>query len=106
MTQANATDRQAPIYQIVAAIPPGKVASYGQVAALAGMHGAARYVGYCLRNLPGGSALPWHRVVTAAGHIAFAADTDACQRQMAKLQAEGIELLGTRVDMKRYQWRD
>ena len=46
------------LYQMIAAIPHGRVASYGQLAHLAGRSGAARWVGYCLRHLPADSSLP------------------------------------------------
>jgi len=55
------------IWQVVAAIPYGKVATYGQVAKLCGFPRHARYVGMTLRDLPNGSTLPWHRVVNAKG---------------------------------------
>jgi len=105
--QSHSTDsnKSAPVFQVLAQIPSGCVATYGQVANLAGMPGAARYVGYCLRNLPEGSALPWHRVVAAGGRIALAEGSDAFASQLNKLNQEGIDLRNGKVDMKRFQWR-
>jgi methylated-DNA-protein-cysteine methyltransferase-like protein len=58
------------IWQIVASIPSGQVASYGQIATLAGLPGYARFVGTTLGKLPQNTSLPWHRVVNASLHIA------------------------------------
>jgi len=81
---------------VVALIPRGKVASYGQVAALAGMPRHARLVGRTLRELPTGSRLPWHRVVNAALRIAPRAGGGE-SRQRQRLEAEGVEFVGDRV---------
>jgi methylated-DNA-protein-cysteine methyltransferase-like protein len=78
-------------------IPRGKVATYGQVAALAGMPGHARYVGRTLGELPAGSRLPWHRVVNASLRSSLPASSDAYARQMARLQAESVSFTGLRV---------
>jgi methylated-DNA-protein-cysteine methyltransferase-like protein len=92
------------IWQQVAAIPFGKVATYGQIARLCGYPGHARYVGTTLKQLPSDSALPWHRVINARGHIAFAEGSAAGQRQRERLQREGVEVEGTAVSLRRYQW--
>jgi len=93
------------LYQTIAAIPHGKVAGYGQLAALADQTGAARWVGWCLRNLPEGSKLPWHRVVTASGKLAFAPATAGYVGQREKLEQEGVRLHNHKVSMKLYQWQ-
>jgi len=93
------------LYQTIAAIPHGKVASYGQLAALAGQAGAARWVGWCLQNLPKDSSLPWHRVITASGKLGFPPATESFLRQCEKLQQEGIRLKNHKVPMKVYQWQ-
>ena len=59
------------IYAVVRQIPEGRVATYGQVASLAGLAGQARQVGYALHALPDGTAVPWHRVVNASGGISL-----------------------------------
>lgn len=90
-------------WQVVRSIPRGKVASYGQVAELAGMPRGARQVGRALRLAP--DALPWHRVVTASGRIAFAAHSDAYRRQCACLSEEDVPVIGGRIDMQRFRWQ-
>jgi len=98
------TDRRAPVFQVIAQIPKGNVATYGQTASLAGMPGAARYVGYCLRGLPKGSKLPWQRVIGAGGRIAFPADSDAFDRQTARLRKEGVIVNNGKISLKQFQW--
>ena len=93
------------LYQTIAAIPPGKVASYGQLAALAGQPGAARWVGWCLRHLPKDSSLPWHRIITASGKLAFSPATEGYLRQREKLEQEGVQLHNHKVSMKQFQWK-
>lgn len=85
------------VWQVVAMIPPGKVATYGQVAALAGMPAHARFVGRTLANLPNGTRLPWHRVVNANLRISIreGGGGDVLQRQ--RLETEGVEFIGQRV---------
>ena len=84
------------IWQAVAAIPRGKVASYGQVAALAGMPSHARLVGRILASLPKGSRLPWHRVVNASLRISLPEGPSA-RLQRQRLQREGVAFVGRRV---------
>lgn len=91
------------IWQTVTELPPGRVASYGQVAALAGLPGRARLVGRALRETPDGLELPWHRVLTASGRLAFPPDSPAFKEQAARLAAEGVLMLKSgRVDLKRH----
>ncbi len=78
-------------------IPPGKVATYGQVATLAGMPGHARYVGRTLGDLPAGTRLPWHRVVNASLRSSLPPSSAGYERQMARLRAERVSFIGTRV---------
>lgn len=80
------------VYQTVAAIPAGRVCSYGQVAARAGAPNHARQVGRLMRTLPRDTRLPWHRVVRADGSLAV---QDGRQHQ--RLQEEGITLVRGRV---------
>ena len=71
------------IWQVVSAIPKGKVATYGQVARLAQLPGYARYVGTVMKQLPAGSKLPWYRVVNAKGELSFPLGSRQHRRQMA-----------------------
>jgi methylated-DNA-protein-cysteine methyltransferase-like protein len=77
------------ILAAVAAIPPGSVRAYGDVARRAGLPGRARLVARVLADQPEGSGLPWHRVVRSGGRIAFAPGSAAFDRQRARLEAEG-----------------
>ena len=83
-------------------IPPGAVASYGQIAEIAGIPRGARQVGYALKQ---GSDVPWHRVVTASGRIAFAAGSRAYREQRKRLIMEGVAISSGRVDMQRHRWQ-
>jgi len=85
-------------------IPPGKVASYGQIAGLAGLPGAARLVGNVLKKLPSDSQLPWHRVINSQGKISLAEDSDSFVRQQQLLTAEGVVVKGARISLKCYRW--
>jgi len=99
-TAGPAGDQLAPeerIWQVVAAIPRGSVATYGQVAALAGMPRHARLVGRTLANLPDGSRLPWHRVVNAALRISPRGDDRAMEEQRRRLRREGVTFVGPRI---------
>ena len=117
------------ILAAVRAIPRGRVATYGQIARLAGLGGQARRVGYALAALPAGSRVPWHRVVNASGRISVrrpARDfrppaffgsaprrrdsrsgnrsVETLQRRM--LEREGVRFDGNgRIDLARFRWR-
>jgi methylated-DNA-protein-cysteine methyltransferase-like protein len=100
------SDSYRAIFTVVSRIPRGRVATYGQVAALAGMPGRARLVGYALSALNDPS-IPWHRVINARGEISPRADGgpgDTIQR--LRLEAEGVHFDGNdRIPLDRYQWR-
>ncbi|MGC8119445.1 MGMT family protein [Marinobacter sp. VGCF2001] len=93
------------IWQVVAAIPEGKVASYGQVAAMAGLVRQARFVGRALGKLPAGHNIPWHRVIRSNGQIAFPESSEIRQLQTERLRLEGVEVYKGRVKMKSFQWQ-
>jgi methylated-DNA-protein-cysteine methyltransferase related protein len=80
------------IYAVVKRIPRGRVATYGQVASLAGLAGHARQVGYALHALPHGSTVPWHRVVNARGAISMRSMPGAELVQQQLLAREGVRL--------------
>ena len=94
------------IYEIVKEIPYGQVASYGQIAELAGNRRLSRVVGYALHSNPEPGVIPCHRVVTKSGSVskAFAFGGDNKQREL--LASEGVEFLEDGdVDMEKYQWK-
>ena len=95
-----------PVYRVVRRIPAGRVASYGQVAAIAGMPRAARQVGYALHALDAASVVPWHRVVNAQGRISTRGPVEVVSLQRSRLEAEGIAFEPSgRIDLARFGWR-
>lgn len=96
------------ILATVELIPEGQVATYGQIAFLAGVPGHARQVGFALRGLAEGSAVPWHRVVNAQGEISSRDDPawEGFQRHL--LEEEGVGFEGKaerdRIDLDRFGW--
>jgi methylated-DNA-protein-cysteine methyltransferase-like protein len=93
------------IWTTVRDIPKGSVASYGQVAEITGIPRGARQVGYALRQLPANSDVPWHRVITSAGRIAFEPGSRAHDRQARRLMMEDVVVLEGRIDMQKYRWQ-
>lgn len=100
----DALDKYDMIYQVVATIPRGRVASYGQVAALAGLPRHARMVGRALREMPSTFDLPWHRVVNHQGAISPRGRSQSERDQRTLLEAEGVTFTGGRVRMTLHQW--
>ncbi len=92
------------IYQVVKQIPYGQVATYGQVAAIAGNRQWARVVGYALHANPDPEHIPCHRVVNKEGRVSPAFAFGGGNRQITLLKAEGVEFVDDHVDMERYQW--
>ena len=91
--------------ELIRSIPKGKVATYGQIAQLAGIPGHARQVGYALHNLPDGSGVPWHRVINQKGQISFISDIFARSLQRELLESEGIVFDSDGViALEKYQW--
>jgi methylated-DNA-protein-cysteine methyltransferase-like protein len=97
------------IWETVRKIPRGRVATYGQIAALSGRPGQPRLVGYALHSLPAGWKVPWHRVINARGEIstrATALFTGEEMVQQTLLEREGVCFVSPgRLDLARYQWR-
>ncbi len=90
------------IYAVVRQIPPGQVATYGQIAEIVGQC-TARMVGYAMASCP--SDVPWQRVVNAQGKISPRADHWGAEVQRLRLQEEGIEFDATyRMDLKAARW--
>ena len=100
------SNRYLEIYAVVALIPAGCVATYGQIARLAGLDGHARQVGYALSALQDGCELPWHRVVNAQGRISprsGGGPADIVQR--LRLEHEGVQFDEQgRIPLKHFQW--
>lgn len=92
------------IYEVVKRIPKGYVATYGQVAALAGNRRWARVVGYALHTNPDPQNIPCYRVVTKDGKPSQAFAFGGANKQIMLLQEDGIEFIDGLVDMKKYQW--
>ena len=92
------------IYEVVKQIPYGKVATYGQVAALAGNKKWAKVVGYALHVNPDPENIPCYRVVNRFGEVSKAFAFGGENRQIELLQAEGIEFMDGKVDMDKFQW--
>ena len=91
------------IYRVVCRIPRGRVATYGQVAEVAGLPGHARQVGYALHALRD-DRVPWHRVINAQGRVSPRAEPgfEAIQQQL--LETEGVLFVGDRVSLRKYGW--
>ncbi len=90
------------IWQVVAAIPYGKVLTYGQVAKLCGFPNHARYVGTTLKHLPKDTTLPWHRVINAKGEISFPENSEPYNLQYSLLKAEGVKFKNGRLSLAIY----
>ena len=89
------------VWNLIRKVPKGSVATYGDIAALAGC--TARYVGFALRRSPPGLRLPWHRILAACGRIALPGDSGLTQR--LRLEQEGVAFRGRRVDLSKHRWR-
>jgi methylated-DNA-protein-cysteine methyltransferase-like protein len=98
-------DSRARILAVVRRIPAGRVATYGQVAALAGLPGAARQVGYALFSLPEPTDVPWQRVVNARGEVSARAEPGADHFQRHRLEEEGVRFDEQgHIDLARCRW--
>jgi len=101
------TGTHARIHAVVRRIPRGRVATYGQVAALAGFSRQARLAGYALHALPQGTPLPWHRVLGAGGRLSLMKlDFASATTQRLRLEREGVRFDARgRVDLDVWRWR-
>ena len=90
------------VWQVVSSIPSGCVATYGQIAELAGEPRRARHVGRVLGSLPHGSRLPWHRVVNASGRSSLPGAGGEEQRR--RLRDEGVRFKHNTLSLSRYRW--
>jgi len=92
------------IWDTIRVIPQGKIASYGQIADLAGMPGRARLVGRALKELPSNSDIPWFRVLRSSGQIAFPKYSEKALSQKTQLLNDGVEVHKNRVKLSQFQW--
>jgi len=95
------------IYAVIRRIPAGRVATYGQIAALAGFPRHARQVGYALYALREGTSIPWHRVINARGGLSLGKVVpEGDVEQRIRLEIEGVEFEANgRIALSRFQWR-
>jgi methylated-DNA-protein-cysteine methyltransferase-like protein len=102
-TSSSAYDR---IYSVVRRIPGGRVATYGQVAKLAGLGGNARQVGYALHAMVTDRPVPWHRVINSRGEVSLRKEPGSDQLQRECLEREGVVFsVAGRIDLPRYRWK-
>ena len=93
------------IYEVVSRIPRGRVATYGQIAELAGIPGQPRRIGYALSALPADSGIPWHRVINAQGKISFQPGSGPEKLQRRLLKQEGIVFdAANRIKLSLFRW--
>lgn len=96
--------RYTKFYSVIRRIPAGRVATYGQIATLAGFPGHARQVGYALFALKPSTAVPWQRVINAAGRISLKPHTGGISQRLL-LEREGVHFVGDRVPLRTFGWR-
>lgn len=105
MQQSASQEMAQMILSVVSQIPYAKVATYGQIARLAGLPRHARLVGRVLSQLDKNSGIPWHRVLNAQGHLSLnTLDEQGKHLQLEKLRAEGILYAENKVNLRQYQW--
>jgi methylated-DNA-protein-cysteine methyltransferase related protein len=94
------------IYAVARRVPRGRVATYGQIAHIAGIGRGARQVGYALHALPAGTTLPWHRVINAKGEVSLRADGSGAITQRIRLEQEGVRFNARgRVALSKFGWQ-
>lgn len=98
-------ERNAMVYAAVCQIPPGRVATYGQIARITGLGRLARQVGYALNALPADTEVPWHRVVNARGEISLRSVSGSESVQRLRLEQEGVRFDARgRIALAEYSW--
>jgi methylated-DNA-protein-cysteine methyltransferase-like protein len=102
---AKLSPEHAAIVRTIAAIPRGRVASYGEIAARAGLPRRARLVGRVLGDSDPALKLPWQRVLCSDGRIAFPPGSRGHREQRQRLLSEGVAVVNGRVDLKRFGWQ-
>ena len=92
------------IFEYLTLVPKGKVVTYKQIAEYLGNRYLARYVGNMLHENPDGDKYPCYKVVNSKGYLAEAYVFGGADVQRKRLEADGIEVIGNRVDLKKYRW--
>jgi O-6-methylguanine DNA methyltransferase len=92
------------VYEITKKIPKGKVATYKQIAILAGNPKAARAVGLCMKTNPNPLDIPCHRVIASNGSMVGYSLENGISTKKEKLLSEGVQFKGEKVDLKTSQW--
>ena len=93
------------IYAAVRRVPRGRVATYGQIAAVAGLPGHARQVGYALHALKASTSVPWQRIINAKGMISLRPLTGGVSQRIL-LEGEGVTFdAGGRVSLSKFRWK-
>ncbi len=94
------------VYEITKQIPKGKVATYGQIAALAGSPKAARAVGMCMKTNPHIPTIPCHRVVSSGGSLAGYSAGEGTKTKREILEREGVVFVGNKVNLAMSKWKE
>lgn len=93
------------IWAVIARIPKGRVATYGQVAAEAGFPRQPRRTAQALRAVPDGLNLPWYRVINAQGKLSFEPGSESYRLARRSLEAEGVVFVRGKIDFERFRWQ-
>jgi methylated-DNA-protein-cysteine methyltransferase-like protein len=102
----NREERLQRIWQVINAIPPGRVCSYGDVARLAGLPNGARQTAWALRKLPRDTRIPWFRVINSQGKIAMPEGSSGYREQRRRLRAEGVSFGDSgRISSSDFWWK-
>jgi len=91
-----------PVYRLVKQIPRGRVLSYGALAKILRLRGGARSAGRAMAATPSGKGIPWHRVLGEGGKILVREPYGSLQKKL--LETEGVEVIESRVNLKRHLW--
>ena len=102
--KSNTAELKLIILQVVASIPFGQIASYGQIARLSGCPSHARFVGAVLKKLPSKTSIPWHRVINSKGGISFPVDNESFIEQKSRLLQEGVEVKNGKISLSSFGW--
>ena len=94
------------VYEIVIKIPKGKVATYGQIATLAGNPKAARAVGMCMKHNPEIPNIPCHRVVSSTGKLTGYSAKGGIKTKREMLELEGVIFIGNKVNLAKSKWKE